>query len=438
MKRLSSEAFLVELYRIDRTIRRIVNSRIRFGCLLAAISLTSLPAIAQQIDGVWEASVVVNGMPVPFRIEISTKNGKAGSYFFNGDEKVNPSTDGSFQDGQLALEFASYATRLRATLKGGVLTGSYESPSGNTYPFYAEPHRTSSRVGAGVPNIDGPWEIQVKSPKGESAWRFIVKQSGAEIAAAILRVDGDTGTLAGTYKDGKFAFSHFTGERPFYLEVTPLPGDELKIDILSSPDRPSLIALRPEAARLKGLVPPDDPTQHTTLKNPSEPLQFSFPDLSGHIVSNHDPRFHGKVVLVNITGSWCPNCHDEAPFLEDLYRKYHAQGLEIVGLDFEPAEQLKDPSRLRAFIQRYGIEYVYLIAGEPAELNERIPQAVNLNAWPTTFFVGRNGLVREIHTGFTSRASGVLDAELKADIINRVTQLLAEDVQEKGTNEGQR
>lgn len=438
MKRLSSEAFLVELFRMDRTIRTIVSSRIRFGCLLAAISLASLPAIAQQIDGVWDASVVVNGIAVPFRIEISTKNGKAASYFFNGDEKVNPSTDGSFQDGQLALEFASYATRLSATLKGAVLMGSYESTSGNTYPFYAEPHKTSSRVGAGVPNIDGLWEIQVKSPKGESAWRFIVKQSGAEIAASILRVDGDTGTLAGTFKDGKFAFSHFTGERPFYLEVTPLPGDELKIDILSSPDRPSLTALRPEAARLKGLVPPDDPTQHTTLKNPSEPLQFSFPDLSGHIVSNHDPRFHGKVVLVNITGSWCPNCHDEAPFLEDLYRKYHAQGLEIVALDFEPAEQLKDPSRLRAFIQRYGIEYVYLIAGEPAELNERIAQAVNLNAWPTTFFVGRNGLVREIHTGFTSRASGVLDAELKADITNRVTQLLAEDVQEKGTGEGQR
>src|SRR5208282_473225 len=105
--------------------------------------------------------------------------------------------------------------------------------------------------------------------------------------------------------------------------------------------------------------------QHTKVKDSSQPLRFSFPDVTGRVVSNTDDRFQGKVVLVNITGSWCPNCHDEAPFLEELYRKYHAQGLEIVALDFEQAEQLQSLSRARAFIKRYRIEYNYLIAGEP-------------------------------------------------------------------------
>ena len=438
MKALSSDAFLLKLGRSRPTLSAIVIRYIRSGRIVAlAFSLIGLPAVAQQIDGIWDANVVVNGVAVPFRIEISTKDRKASSYFFNGDEKVNPSTQGSFQGGQLALEFASYATQLKATLKHGVLTGSYDGSSGISYPFYAEPQKASSPLVAAVPNIDGLWEIQVKSPKGESAWRFIVKQSGAEISGAILRVDGDTGSLSGRYEDGRFVLSHFTGERPFYLEVTPLPDDTLGLEILSSHEKQTLVALRPQAARLRGLAPPDDPTQHTTLKNPNEPLRFSFPDLSGHTVSDRDARFHGKVVLVNITGSWCPNCHDEAPFLEDLYRKYHAQGLEIVALDFEPTEQLKDPSRLRAFIQRYGIEYIYLIAGEPGQLNEKVPQVLNLNAWPTTFFVGRDGLVREIHTGFTSRASGEFDTDLKAEINNHVTRLLAENAQASATNEGQ-
>jgi len=164
------------------------------------------------------------------------------------------------------------------------------------------------------------------------------------------------------------------------------------------------------------------------LKDPSQPLRFSFPDLNGRIVSSADEQFQGKVVLVNITGSWCPNCHDEAPFLEELYRKYHGLGLEIVALDFEPAEQLKSLSRARAFIKRYGIEYTYLIAGEPSQLNEKIPQAENLNAWPTTFFVGRNGLVRSIHTGFTSQASRELDSRLKDSVRNEIAQLLSENV----------
>ena len=83
-------------------------------------------------------------------------------------------------------------------------------------------------------------------------------------------------------------------------------------------------------------------------------------------MSDTDARFRGKVVIVAIGGSWCPNCHDEAPFLMELYRQYRAQGLEIVDLSFEEGDQLKDPTRLRAFIQKYGIEYPVLIPGVPA------------------------------------------------------------------------
>jgi thiol-disulfide isomerase/thioredoxin len=289
-------------------------------------------------------------------------------------------------------------------------------------------------VDTSAPFIAGRWEIQVKSPKGESAWHFIVKQSGASVSAAILRVDGDTGTLSGSYRNGKFVLRHFAGERPFYLQVTPLANGSLQLELSNYRETRRLIALRPEAPRAKGLAPPDDPAEHTKLKNPNQPLHFDFPDLQGQIVSDHDLRFCGKVVLVNITGSWCPNCHDEAPFLEALYEKYHDQGLEIVALDFEPAEQLNDLSRLRAFIQRYGIDYIYLIAGEPSQLNEKIPQVENLNAWPTTFFIVRDGLVHDVHTGFTSRASGGFDSDLKDQIRTDVARLLSENVQTASSN----
>jgi thiol-disulfide isomerase/thioredoxin len=399
--------------------------------LVFAVACLPTPGQAQSIDGLWDATVTVNNVAIPFRIELSSKGTEVRSYFFNGEERVNASTQGSYRDGFLDLKFASYATELKATSKDGLLTGSYEGGPGSSYPFQAKRHNPSLTASAdsSAPLIDGRWEIQVKSPKGESAWHFIVKQSGPSVSAAILRVDGDTGTLSGNYKDGKFVLSHFTGERPFYLEVTPLVDGTLHLELSNYRETQTLTAFRPEAARGKGLAPPDDPTQHTKLKNPNEPLHFSFPDLQGRIVSDDDARFRGKVVLVNITGSWCPNCHDEAPFLEALYQKYRDQGLDIVALDFEPAEQLKDPSRLRAFIARYGIEYTYLIAGEPSQLNEKIPQAKNLNAWPTTFLIGRDGLVHDIHTGFTSRASGEFDANLRQEIDSDVARLISASVQ---------
>jgi thiol-disulfide isomerase/thioredoxin len=397
--------------------------------VLAVFAVTLL-ASGQSVEGTWDATVIVNDVSVPFRIEIEGTGAEVHSYFFNGDDRVNPSNSGSFQNDSLVLNFDSYATKLEATLKDGRLSGIYDRGSGTAYAFQAKRHDPflAAAEDQHAPDISGLWEIQVKSPKGESAWHFVVNQKGAKIDAAVLRVDGDTGILAGNFKDGKFFLSHFTGERPFYVEVTPQSDGNLQLQIASFHDTQRLVALRPADARAKNLAPPEDPTEHTKLKDPSQPLRFSFPDITGHIVSNTDDRFQGKVVLVNITGSWCPNCHDETPFLEELYRKYHGLGLEIVALDFEPAEQLKSLSRVRAFIQRYGIEYTYLIAGEQGQLNEKIPQAENLNAWPTTFFVGRNGLVRSIHTGFTSQASGELDASLKDSVRNEIGQLLSENV----------
>ena len=154
------------------------------------------------------------------------------------------------------------------------------------------------------------------------------------------------------------------------------------------------------------------------------PFAFSFPDLDGRIVSNTDPRFRGKVVIVSITGSWCPNCHDEAPLLAELHRVYGSRGLEIVALAFEEKAQLENPMRVRAFAKQFGLDYTFLLAGEPSELAAKLPQAEQLEAFPTSFFLARDGRVRFVHTGFSGRATGKLYTEARAEIIRQVEELL--------------
>ena len=143
-------------------------------------------------------------------------------------------------------------------------------------------------------------------------------------------------------------------------------------------------------------------------------------------MSNDDAQFRGKVVLVNISGSWCPNCHDEAPFLAALHRRYQPAGLEVVTLSFEEADQLANPTRLRAFIDQYGLGYTVLLAGVPDDVEAKVPQAVNLNAFPTTFLLGRDGRVRAVHTGFPSPGSGEFYSKAERHITEQVERLLAE------------
>jgi len=396
--------------------------------LLAVVTLSviTLSRTARAADvppsGLWDAGIIVNGVLIPFPLELTVSGNDASAAFFNGDERV-PSTTGSYRAGALLLRFAHYASSLQAQWNDGRLTGAYGRSGSPAYAFQAKPHSAAPASNAKVPSIAGHWEIAVQSAKGEAAWRFFVRQSGAEVTASILRVDGDTGALSGRYQDGKFVLSHFSGARPLLLEITPNADGSLT---LVQNGKAQYSALKSSQARAKKLPLPADPSRWTSVKDPREPLRFAAPDLNGKVVTEADPRFKGKVVLVNVMGSWCPNCHDEAPFLEELYRSYRSRGLEVVALSFEDAEQLKDPARLRAFIAAYGIDYTVLLGGEPSQVSEKLPQALNLSTWPATFFVGRSGLVQGTHAGFAGKATGAAHEELKAELRATVEKLLAQ------------
>jgi thiol-disulfide isomerase/thioredoxin len=151
------------------------------------------------------------------------------------------------------------------------------------------------------------------------------------------------------------------------------------------------------------------------------------------VVSNTDARFRGKVVILSIGGSWCPNCHDEAPFLSELYKDYHARGLEVIGLMFEndPDPKIARP-RVQSFIKRHGVQYPMLLAGttqaSPTSktINEALPQIVNFGAYPTAIYLGRDGRVRSVHAGFASPATGQEHVRLKQELRELTERLLAE------------
>jgi len=439
---------------------RTVPRNAGLAILLAAFGASA--AVAQSsnaelpIDGRWDASLVNNGPAVPFRLDIAGSGPTLKGTFYDGSKPYEETTSASYQDGKLILRSEHYLTTITATLKNDELTGdvALRGPSYHLeYGFEAKRHVEESAVQAqNVPSIAGQWEIPLDSPsaKGEKAFHLIARQSGAYAEVSILRVDGDTGAYSGTYKDGKWVLSHFDGHRPGVIEVIAksdgtleviqhyealkkaILGDTPEAKTASADNKQygggdKLTAYRPEVARAKGFPEPDNFDTHTTVRNANEKFTFNFPDADGKLVSSDDPRFKGKVVLAIVTGTWCPNCHDEARFLVQLDKKYRDKGLAIVALDFEEPEEQGSLARERAFVKQYGVNYTYLIAGAPSEMWEKVPQAVNLNTWPATIFVGRDGLVKGIHSGFASQASGEFNTQLQEEFTAKIEKLLAEN-----------
>lgn len=392
--------------------------------LLGALLLTSACGVRTEsapITGQWTGYLRLDTAEVPFRLDITDKAGTLTASFHDGDRPV-PSTPATREGDTVRFAYPSQAGTLTTRIVDGRLEGQYVRGT-RTYAFRAERAKAPVTVGT-APSVDGLYIIPTTSKKGEVAWRFIVRQQGPDVSAAILRVDGDTGAITGRFDGQKFVLSHFSGARPLLLEVTPNADGSLTLR--QNRDK-TLTALRSTTANLPE---PTDSAQHTIIRNATEPVTFSFPDLQGRLVSSSDARFRGKVVILSVTGSWCPNCHDEAPFLAELYKAYRDRGLEIVALSFEEQEQLQDPARLRAFVQQYGIEYPVVLAGLPESAPAALPQVEHLDSFPTTLFLGRDGRLRATHAGFPSPASGDFYTKAREEISATVERLLLEDATE--------
>jgi thiol-disulfide isomerase/thioredoxin len=428
---------------------RVLVGVLAFSFGVAVSTLVPERGIAQtstraSIAGVWQGIATVNGdVQVPISIYFAGDGNGLTASFLNGSVEhpdTVTSSSASFDGTHLTATFDYFARTLEATLANGVLNGTY----GAAHPGQRSSQRISFQAklvskpqdpeaAANAPDISGSWEIATKSSKGEGAWELVVDRPESKsqvIKTAIQRIDGDTGGLWGVWNGTSYTVTHFTAAGPAAYSITPQPDGTLLLkNLASAPTHGAsaeLVAKRSVVARKENLPAPTDPTQQTNVKDPKDPFAFSFPDLSGKTVSNIDPQFQGKVLIVAIGGSWCPNCHDEAPFLVSLYKKFHSHGLEIVNVDFEQGDPDTDLPRLRAFIAHYGIDYPVLLGGTTDQLQEKFPQATNLNCWPTSFFIGRDALVRQTHAGFAGPGNTAGHEELEKEVTTLIEKLLAE------------
>jgi len=405
--------------------------------LLAALPVASAPQVkAPKIAGLWDAVVIANQAEIPFRFEIAQNGPQVQGFFFEGDRKVG-STSGAFENGKLRLEYDFLNTTLEATFEGDQFSGTYRNNAINGATQGPPPLEIHGRrfvpvaaSTAETPQITGNWVMYRTAPDGSKldvSWRLYLRQSGSAVSGAILKTSGDSGALTGHWNGNTLVLSHFAGERPLLLEAH-LNGDStLGITL----DRKfTYRAARTSEARAKGIPEPPDPSRFTSVKDPTAPFHFGGLALDGHQVTDADPEFRGKAVILTIGGTWCPNCHDEVPFLVALYKQFHAQGLEVVGLNFELDPNLSQARpRVLAFIKRYGVEFPMLVPGTPDEVSSRLPQLVNFGVYPTTIFIGRDGRVRSVHAGFASAATGEEHQRLEREERELVEQLLAENPQ---------
>ena len=396
----------------------------RRSLVVAALgTLLGAHAPPAPLAGPWRAVLDLAGGALPFSIELS-RTGQAWTGSLCNGRVCEPFSGVHPRGDRLVLEMADYAATITATQRGDSLTGVYRNVGNRgprTIPFRAARGRWP---GARAPKeLVGRWDASFFSDFGSSPRVLELRNGPSGLEGTVISNTGDYGHFAGQVRGDSFSLAHFDGSF-VYLVTGALHGDTLQgVFHAGLRTQTNWIALRSTGApHLK------QPTELTTADTVA-PFHFAFPDLQGRLVTDRDPRFAGKVVVVDIFGTWCPTCHDQAPSLVRLHRKYHERGLEIVGLAYEvTGDTATDARQVRRYRDKFDLPFPLLLAGinDTDAAAATLPQLHGFTSFPTTVFLGRDGRVRLVHAGFYGPATGPQHERMVRDFEREIEALLRE------------
>jgi peroxiredoxin len=381
--------------------------------------------------GSYRAVLELPGGELPFGLDVGREEGGFVLTLVNGEERVRV-TEVTVTDGRLAATMPGYQNTLSAEVRGKRLQGEvsllraggerqavpFRAEAGQAWRFFAQPATDNA-------DVAGRWAVQFTSDSGQqSAGVAEFTQSFEQVSGTILTPTGDHRFLAGEMRGDELYLSRFDGASAYLYRARIGADGRLVGEYWSGRTGHQ----RFSAERNPDAVLDTSPVA-TGMKDPAEKLQFAFPDLDGKTVALTDGRYAGKVVIVALAGSWCPNCHDEAAFLAQLYRELRGEGLEVVSLMFEHfGDFAQAAAATRRFRDKFGIEYTTLVAGtsDKDDAARALPQLTGVFAFPTTIWVDRSGTVRKLHAGFSGPATGEHYTELTREFTAFTRQLLAE------------
>jgi len=388
------------------------------------------PGTKQLKEGLWRGIFTLPENEIPFVFEVKGESaGSASIYLINGKDRFQLKNI-IYSNDSVSIPIDLYSSVLKArltenTLKGQLVKVGTDKPVAGI-PFTAEfgdqPRFSESSMPPSV-SLTGTWDMNIIDTDNTEKTVAVFDQKESLLTGSILTATGDYRFFEGVVYGKKFAMSAFGGSTPYLCKGGFLNDSTFSGEFITPRQTSRIEGKRNPNAKLP------DPYAASYLREGYTTIDFSFPNLNGKLVSLSDPIYKGKVVIVTILGSWCPNCLDENAFLSSWYKENRKRGVEIIGLGFERKNNFDYAKEsLSNLKKRLDIQYEVLFAGQAgtASASKALPALNGISAFPTTIFIDRKGKVRQVHTGFNGPATGKFYEDFKGEFNKLTDDLLAE------------
>lgn len=394
-------------------------------------------------EGKWRGILTFvdsTGLILPFNFDLSFQNDSAKITIHNAEEKILVN-EISFKGDSVFIRMPVFDSEFRCKLSGdSLMNGNWINHSRkekNIIPFtgiYGETNRFDCPEYAEKDNFPfgGKWKCLFSPNEPDSSYAIgVFKQFAHSATGTFLTETGDYRYLEGCLFGKYMLLSCFDGSHAFVFHAEIMPDSTIWGEFYSGiHHHETWIAWKDSTFKLRNA------DSLTFLKSGFPKVEFAFPDIENKKVSLSDEKYKNKVVILQVMGSWCPNCMDETMFLSDLHKKYGSKGLEVIALAFEKSYDgstslttsfEKAKSNVSRMKNKFNAGYDFLITGfQPKDADKALPMLNHVMSFPTTLFLDKKGNVRKIRTGYSGPATGIEYNKSAKEINEFVESLLKE------------
>jgi len=397
------------------------------GCIEPAGQFSAIP------PGPWRATLELSGgqfadaafdeqsggkLPFNFNVIYDTPD----DFYIeiiNGEERIKLENiifgrDTYLQKDTIRIEFPAYGSYINAKYEEDAIEGFWHAPDrGIDYkiPFKAlhGQNRRFTQIDTPQADISGKWAVKfaIETDRPYSAIGSFEQDEKGIVTGTFLTPTGDYRYLDGKMSGNRLFLSTFDGSHAYLFEAKYLE-DGTMSGIYRSGNH---FKTYWEAERTDSPELPD-PFKQAQVKEGAPKLTFSFPNLNGDTISLDDDRYRGKPKLIQIMGTWCPNCRDETEFLVN-YRKVNPNmEFEIITLAFERYKTYDTAlPGLKRYRDHMGMTNEILYAGSSSkdDATEKVGILDRVISFPTLIFLDRDNNVVSIHSGFNGPATDKYD-----------------------------
>jgi thiol-disulfide isomerase/thioredoxin len=412
------------------SMTRLLNALALLTILFSCSTMSSDDFDIRLKSGIWRGTLAIQGQELPFTFDVvSDTTGTQRIYIINASERLLLE-DITFRNDSVFIPLHIFDASIQAKIENNKLSGSFikHYDKGSDIPFEAEAGVAQRFV---VPednianaNFTGKYSVKFFGKDTTDAVG-IFHQTGDSVTGSFLTSTGDYRYLQGNVIGDSLHLSTFDGNHVYLFVAAKSQENKLSgIYYAGKTVKKIWEGIQNDNASLP------DATSLTYLKPGYSRFDFAFPDADGNVVK-FDSAYQNKVVVIQLMGTWCPNCMDETNFLVPWYEKNKQRGVEVIALAFERKDDFKYASdRVKKMITKLNVSYPVLIAGvnDKEKAASVLPMLTSFVAWPTTIYIGKDGKVKKIYTGFSGPGTGQEFEVFKQEFNETINSLLAEKV----------